>query len=177
MNPLRPNTELRILMLMTSLITLKIRLKCLWRRWRRAPTISLLVVKSIVTLLPASSMVNEKKRRGIAIVRIKLGYVPHCRFLFPKHPYPFGVDAKTGDITLEQNQAWVNKRNKILSCAFRSNHDISFIASTSRMLASLYYMSNYATKGDVKLHQFVMTTVILKASLEKSCGGRGRPHS
>jgi hypothetical protein len=48
----------------------------------------------------------------------------------------------------------------------RSNHDISFIASTSRMLASLDYMSNYATKDDVKLHQLVMTAAILKASLE-----------
>jgi hypothetical protein len=36
------------------------------------------------------------------------------------------------------------------------------------MLASLYYMSNYATKDDVKLHQLVMTAAILKASLEKA---------
>src|ERR1700722_11264242 len=45
--------------------------------------------------------------------------VPHCHFLFPKQPCQFGVDAKTGDITLEPNHAWANKRNKILSCAFR----------------------------------------------------------
>jgi hypothetical protein len=98
---------------------------------------------------------------------------PHCRFLFPKKPCQFGVDAKTGDITLERNHPWVNKRNKILSCAFRSNHDISFIASTSRMLASLYYMSNYATKDDVKVHQLVMTAAILKASLEKAAAEEG----
>jgi len=60
---------------------------------------------------------------------------------------------------------WSKPRNRILPCAFRSNHDISFIASTSRMLASLDYMSNYATKDDVKLHQLVMTA-ILKVSLE-----------
>ena len=36
------------------------------------------------------------------------------------------------------------------------------------MLASLYYMSNYATKDDVKLYQLVMTVTILKASLEKA---------
>ena len=94
--------------------------------------------------------------------------MPHCRFLFPKALCQSGVNAETGDITLERNHAWANKRNKVLSCAFRSNHDISFIASTSRMLASLYYMSNYATKDDVKLHQLVMTAAILKASLEKA---------
>jgi hypothetical protein len=36
------------------------------------------------------------------------------------------------------------------------------------MLASLYYMSNYSTKDDVKLHQFVMTASIFKSALEKA---------
>ena len=39
---------------------------------------------------------------------------------------------------------------------------------TSGMLASLYYMSNYATKDAVKLYQLVMTAAILKASLKKA---------
>ena len=41
------------------------------------------------------------------------------------------------------------------------------------MLASLYYMSNYATKDDVKLHQLVMTAAILKASLDKAVAVEG----
>jgi hypothetical protein len=52
---------------------------------------------------------------------------------------------KQGAITL---RPWVNKGNKILPCALRSNHDISVIANWSHMLASFYYMSSYSTKDD-----------------------------
>ena len=45
--------------------------------------------------------------------------------------------------------------------------------SLRALVDSLYYMSNYATKGDVKLHQLVMTTAILKASLEKAAVEEG----
>jgi hypothetical protein len=55
-----------------------------------------------------------------------------------------------------------------MSSAFRSNHDINFIASISRMLALLYYMTAYATKDDVKLHQLVMTSAIFKGAMEKA---------
>jgi hypothetical protein len=82
------------------------------------------------------------------------------------------VDDKTGAITLPRNHPWVNKGNKILSCALRSNHDISFIANSSRMLASLYYMSNYSTKDDIKLHQLVMTASIFKSALEKATAAK-----
>jgi hypothetical protein len=61
----------------------------------------------------------------------------HCRFLFPKKVQHLRVDDKTGAITLPRNHPWVNKGNKILSCALRSNHDISFIGNSSRMLASV----------------------------------------
>jgi hypothetical protein len=83
-----------------------------------------------------------------------------------------GVDENTGAIALPRNHPWVNKGNKVLSCALRSNHDISFIANSSRMLASLYYMSNYSTKDDVKLHQLVMTASIFKSALEKATAAK-----
>ena len=99
---------------------------------------------------------------------MKLSDSNYCRFLFPKKETRLGVDEKTGAVTLTRNHPWVNKGNKILSCALRSNHDVSFIANSSRMLASLYYMSNYSTKDDVKLHQLVMTASIFKSALEKA---------
>ena len=40
------------------------------------------------------------------------------------------------------------------------------------MLASLYYMSNYSTKDDVKLHQLVMTASIFKSALEKATAAK-----
>ncbi|KAN0067551.1 hypothetical protein V8E54_014420 [Elaphomyces granulatus] len=78
----------------------------------------------------------------------------HCRFLFPKKLQDFGVDEKTGAITL---RPWVNKGNKILPCTLRSNHDISVIANSSHMLASLYYMAIPQR----------MTTSICKSALGK----------
>ena len=40
------------------------------------------------------------------------------------------------------------------------------------MLASLYYMSNYSTKDDVKLHQLVMTASVFKSALEKATAAK-----
>jgi PIF1-like helicase len=40
------------------------------------------------------------------------------------------------------------------------------------MLASLYYMSNYSTKDDVKLHQLVMTASIFKSALDKATAAK-----
>ncbi|KAN0086419.1 hypothetical protein V8E54_000107 [Elaphomyces granulatus] len=40
------------------------------------------------------------------------------------------------------------------------------------MLASLYYMSNYSTKDDVKFHQLVMTASIFKSALEKATAAK-----
>jgi hypothetical protein len=40
------------------------------------------------------------------------------------------------------------------------------------MLASLYYMSNYSTEDDVKLHQLVMTASIFKSALEKATAAK-----
>jgi PIF1-like helicase len=40
------------------------------------------------------------------------------------------------------------------------------------MLASLYYMSAYSTKDDVKLHQLVMTASVFKSALEKATAAK-----
>jgi hypothetical protein len=60
----------------------------------------------------------------------------------------------------------INRWNPIMSSVLRSNHDISFIPSTSKTLASVYYMTNYATKDDMKLHQIVMMGAVLRLSME-----------
>jgi hypothetical protein len=60
----------------------------------------------------------------------------------------------------------INRWNPIISSVLRSNHDISFIPSTSKTLASVYYMTNYATKDDIKLHQVVMMGAVLRLSME-----------
>jgi hypothetical protein len=113
-----------------------------------------------------------------------------CRFRFPKPTHPrLGLDADgnaqlvpgvgwidkdngvtfkldTGEIILCRDDPWINKRNPIISSCLRSNHDISFVPGISKMLAALYYMFNYATKDDVKMHQLVLSAALFKAAME-----------
>jgi hypothetical protein len=90
---------------------------------------------------------------GILLITRKTGSKPtdsslHCRFLFPKKVQPFGVDENTGAFSLPRNHPWVNKGNKILSCALRSNHDVSFIANSSRMCrTTLQKMTSNSTNS------------------------------
>ena len=60
----------------------------------------------------------------------------------------------------------INRWNPAISSVLQSNHDISFIPSQSKTLASIYYMTNYATKDDIKLHQVVMMAAVLRLSQE-----------
>ena len=124
--------------------------------------------------------------------------VAFCRFRFPKSLFPklikdpiTGANAlapgyawidqdggityktETGEIKLSCNNEFVNKRNPIISSALRSNHDLSFIPGTGRMLAALYYMFNYSTKDDVKMHQLVLSAAMFKNALEKAAEATG----
>jgi hypothetical protein len=90
-----------------------------------------------------------------------------CRFRFPKKLYPEACLDIHGIVHLARNDHMINHWNPTISSVLRSNHDISFIPSASKTLASVFYMTNYATKDDIKLHQVVMMGAILKLSLEQ----------
>jgi hypothetical protein len=60
----------------------------------------------------------------------------------------------------------INNWNPLISSILRSNHDITFIPSMTKTLASVYYMTNYATKDDVKLHQVVIRAAVLKLGMD-----------
>ncbi len=51
---------------------------------------------------------------------------------------------------------WVNLWNPALASILRSNHDVTFIASSNNALALIYYITNYATKGDCSQYQRIM---------------------
>jgi hypothetical protein len=91
---------------------------------------------------------------------------PKCRFRFPKIQRPTTVVNELGEIRLARNNTDINKYNRIISSAIRSNNDVAFIPNGARALSVIYYISNYATKLDVKQHQLVMCTAILKRALE-----------
>jgi hypothetical protein len=89
-----------------------------------------------------------------------------CRFRFPKKlVLKVYVDAY-GILHLPRNNHMINPWNPVIASTLRSNHDISFIPSQSKTLASVFYMTNYATKDDIKLHQVVMMAAVLRLTEE-----------
>jgi hypothetical protein len=89
-----------------------------------------------------------------------------CRFRFPKKLHVEACLDTYGRIHLPRNNHMINRWNPAISSVLQSNHDISFIPSQSKTLASVYYMTNYATKDDIKLHQVVMMAAVLRLSQE-----------
>lgn len=70
-----------------------------------------------------------------------------CRFLFPRPLVPESMVTDEGYIRMERNQQFLNKYNPVLASAIRCNHDITFTPSSPKVLAAVYYMTNYATKA------------------------------
>lgn len=109
---------------------------------------------------------NEQLHRHTACCT-KYGHT-YCRFLFPMPlRWATGV-GPDGAICLERNHQWVNRYNKLISCAIRSNHDLKFIPSGAKMLAAMYYITNYATKDDIKQYQVLLHAAMVKKLHEEA---------
>jgi hypothetical protein len=70
-----------------------------------------------------------------------------CRFLFPRPLVPESIVTEEGYIRMERNHHFVNKYNPVIASAIRCNHDVNFTPSSPKVLAAVYYMTNYATKA------------------------------
>ncbi len=71
-----------------------------------------------------------------------------CRFNFPRPMIPYSHIDNTGSISLQRNNVWVNPWNPALPSILRSNHDVTFVASSNNAVALIHYITNYATKSD-----------------------------
>jgi formylmethanofuran dehydrogenase subunit B len=71
-----------------------------------------------------------------------------------------------GYIRMERNHQFVNKYNPVIASATGYNHDVNFTASSPKVLAAIYYMTNYATKAQVDRGQLVLATALLKKAQE-----------
>ena len=89
-----------------------------------------------------------------------------CRFLFPKPLVPESMVTEEGYIRMERNHQFVNKYNPVIASAIRCNHDVSFTASSPKVLSAIYYMTNYATKAQVDRGQLVLAAAVLKKAQE-----------
>jgi hypothetical protein len=71
-----------------------------------------------------------------------------------------------GYIRMERNHQFVNKYNPVIASAIRCNHDLNFTPSSPKVLAAVYYMTNYATKAQVDRGQLVLAAAVLKKAQE-----------
>jgi hypothetical protein len=79
-----------------------------------------------------------------------------CRFGSPWRCHDAThVDGKTGNINLCRRDPQLNRFNRSIATALRFNHDFTFIATKTRMLSTVYYISNYATKFETPIYQRV----------------------
>lgn len=67
---------------------------------------------------------------------------------------------------MERNHQFLNKYNPVIASAIRCNHDINFTPSSPKVLAAVYYMTNYATKAQVDRGQLVLAAAVLKKAQE-----------
>ncbi|KAH7120149.1 hypothetical protein B0J13DRAFT_166144 [Dactylonectria estremocensis] len=115
-------------------------------------------VKSIprTTPLPVSSIVKGGRGKDA------------CRFGMPRDLRPHSEVDELGVVHLARNHGWVNPWNPAIASCIRSNHDISWIPTTTKCLALIYYLTNYATKDDVSPHQMLVKAALLKQSMDKA---------
>jgi hypothetical protein len=67
---------------------------------------------------------------------------------------------------MERNHQFVNKYNPVIASAIKCNHDVNFTPSSPKVLAAVYYMTNYATKAQVDRGQLVLAAAVLKKAQE-----------
>lgn len=89
-----------------------------------------------------------------------------CRFLFPRPLVPESMVTDEGYIRMERNHQFLNKYNPVIASAIRCNHDVTFTPSSPKVLAAVYYMTNYATKAQVDRGQLVLAAAVLKKAQE-----------
>lgn len=96
----------------------------------------------------------------------RLSLLQICRFLFPRPLVPESLVTDEGFIRMERNHQFLNKYNPVIASAIRCNHDITFTPSSPKVLAAVYYMTNYATKAQVDRGQLVLAAAVLKKAQE-----------
>jgi hypothetical protein len=67
---------------------------------------------------------------------------------------------------MQRNHQFINKYNPVISSAIRCNHDVNFTPSSPKVLAAIYYMTNYITKSQTDRGQLVLAAAVLKKAQE-----------
>jgi hypothetical protein len=75
----------------------------------------------------------------------------HCRFGAPWAEVDHTNIADDCILRLKRNHDRIVTYNRAIASAFRHNHEIAYMYTKARSLASMYYMTNYATKFDLPM--------------------------
>lgn len=90
-----------------------------------------------------------------------------CRFNLPAKKHDKTHVDKLGYIIYARNQGLLNKFNPVISSALYCNNDISFTGFSYRILAFIFYITNYATKCETTFEKYAIALGIVKEISER----------
>ena len=91
-----------------------------------------------------------------------------CRFKAPWRLVERTLFTADGVLQIRRSYNMVNRWNKAMAVGLRHNHDISFIATQCKMMAIVFYVTNYATKVKDPVWKRVAAAAELFRDLDKS---------
>lgn len=72
-----------------------------------------------------------------------------------------------GVVHVKRSDPWITSYNSAIATSIRSNHDISWVPTSTKALALVHYLTNYATKADISPQQMLLKAALLAESKER----------
>ena len=97
----------------------------------------------------------------------KYGNKSKCRFGMPRELVPTSFVDDLGVVHVKRSDPWITFYNPAIATSIRSNHDISWVPTSTKALALVHYLTNYATKADISPQQMLLKAALLAESKER----------
>ena len=88
----------------------------------------------------------------------------------PRELVPTSHVDQFGVVHVKRSNGWVTSYNPAIASCIRSNHDLTWIPTSSKALVYVYYLTNYATKADISPQQILVKGALIADSI-KTAGG------
>lgn len=83
-----------------------------------------------------------------------------CRFNSPHSIIFNSYINNIRSISLQKNKVWINSWNPTPVSILQSNHNVTFVVLFNNALALIYYITNYAIKGNYSQYQRIIEQVL-----------------
>jgi Helitron helicase-like domain at N-terminus/PIF1-like helicase len=97
----------------------------------------------------------------------KYGNKSKCRFSMPRELVQTSYVDDRGVVHVKRSDPWITSYNSAIATSIRSNHDISWVPTSTKALALVHYLTNYATKADISPQQMLLKAALLTESKER----------